>query len=430
MKTRNSDNTTQSSSKTNNTKTDSSTQSSSRVDNTINSNAIHDEEIAILRTDRPPEGDVTFITELITEAQSHFIHLLTQRQKRQNAIAYHTNALAQGILPNNIRLELKPYSWPASFDVEENRENHRKEVKILNTALKEIANNRLNILKISLDQIKEEININNEENFILDEIIKTRPITDKFMTYYKSLDTQYNSFTNDNITTTVHISNQTTEEDSDSENSQNNNTNNTNNNNNNYDNIKNNNNNADNTNTIVDLASNSNKKNKKKKNNTNLQNNSETIITDSNSIVIAKPNDNNIDTRLNTIVTVIENLANVISNNNNNNNYKRNNQNYNNNNYYNNNKQRYNNNKNSNDNYSNGYYNQSNNNNNYDNNNNRNNNANNNNNYSPRFHLDIIYLDLSPSNISPKACIILCISSSLLFSFILSVSPPIFKFSK
>jgi hypothetical protein len=126
-------------------------------------------------------------------------------------------------------------------------------------------------LKISLDQIKEEINKNSEEDFILDEIIKTRPISDTFMTYYKSLDTQYNSFTNDNITTTIHLSNQTTEEDSDSENSQNNNTHNTNNNNNNNDNNKNNNSNAANTNTTVDLTSNSNKKNKKKKNNTYVQ---------------------------------------------------------------------------------------------------------------------------------------------------------------
>ena len=105
MKTRNSDNSTQSVPKPCNATLDNTTQSSTRVNNTIHSTITPQVEIEILRTDRPPEGDVAFITELISEAQSHFIHLLTQRQKRQNAIAYHNNALAQGTLPNNIRLE-------------------------------------------------------------------------------------------------------------------------------------------------------------------------------------------------------------------------------------------------------------------------------------------------------------------------------------
>ena len=124
-------------------------------------------------------------------------------------------------------------------------------------------------MKISLDQIKEEINKNNEEDFILDEILKTRPISDNFMTYYKSLDTQYNTFTNDNITTTIHLSNQTIHEDSDSDNSQiNNNVNNNNDNNNNKNNNNNNNNiNPTYTNATVDLTINSKKNNKKKKNN-------------------------------------------------------------------------------------------------------------------------------------------------------------------
>ena len=326
MKTRNSDNNT--------------TQSSTRVNNETINNKIVEEHVELLRTDRPPEADVAFITELISDAQHNFIHLLKQRQKRQNAIDYHNNALAQGLLPNNIRLELHPYKWPASFNVEENRENHKREVKILNTALKEIANNRLNILTISLQQIKEEINKNNEECFILDEIIKSRPITDKFMTYYKELDTQYNMFTNDNITTTIHINTQVTSDDSDTESIQNNNIRTT----------TNSNNKISKATIAVDLTEanpdkSNNKVNKKKKMNNNItQNNTEIITTNTNKI----PNDNNLDARLNTIVTVIETLASVLSNNNNNNNnnnntYKRNNQSYNNNNYNNNNKNRYNN---------------------------------------------------------------------------------------
>ena len=75
MKTRNSDNTAHSVPKPSNTILDNTTQSSTRVNNTIHSITTPQVEIEILRTDRPPEGDVTFITELISEAQSHFIHL-------------------------------------------------------------------------------------------------------------------------------------------------------------------------------------------------------------------------------------------------------------------------------------------------------------------------------------------------------------------
>jgi hypothetical protein len=148
----------------------------------------------------PTEEDKIFMQEYTSNVQSTFIHLLTQRQKRFNAIEYHTCALAQGILPNNIRIILKPYKWPASFNEEENRENHRKEQKILNTALREIANNRLNILQISIEQVKLEINKHNEDDFLLDEIVKIRPATDENLAYYKNISDEYNKFTIDNMT--------------------------------------------------------------------------------------------------------------------------------------------------------------------------------------------------------------------------------------
>ena len=91
--------------------------------------------------------------------QVHFISLLTDRGKRESSIDYIKEAYTQGLLPNNLRFVLAPYTWPASFDENECRANHQKEVKILMTALKAISDNRLDILQISLDKIKDEIDL-------------------------------------------------------------------------------------------------------------------------------------------------------------------------------------------------------------------------------------------------------------------------------
>lgn len=76
----------------------------------------------------------------------------------------------------------------------------RKEQKILNTALCEIANNRLKILQISFEKIKIEINKHNEDDYLLDVLIKTRPVTDNYFTYFKKVSYEYTKFTSDNMT--------------------------------------------------------------------------------------------------------------------------------------------------------------------------------------------------------------------------------------
>jgi hypothetical protein len=49
-------------------------------------------------------------------------------------------------------------------------------------------------------RLLQEIIKHNDDDYLLDEIIKTRPITDDYIAYYKVFSDQYNSFTNDNMT--------------------------------------------------------------------------------------------------------------------------------------------------------------------------------------------------------------------------------------
>ena len=138
-----------------------------------------------------------FLRETASTLQIRYLSLLTAKTKRNNSIDYINNAFAQGQLPNNLRFTLQPYQWPTSFDENENRANHNKQTKILNKALRDIANNRLNILQISLQQITNEINLHREDDFLLNTITKERTITDGLKQYMSNLSNQYQTFAED-----------------------------------------------------------------------------------------------------------------------------------------------------------------------------------------------------------------------------------------
>lgn len=121
-------------------------------------------------TSNPTESDLFDLSNVYNELVITHGVLVEGRFKRQNSINFFERHEAQNLLPNNLRFQLAMNQWPICFNQDEAAANHLIEMKILNEALKAIASNRKNILKIDLKRLQMIISTMSEPFYFKDYI--------------------------------------------------------------------------------------------------------------------------------------------------------------------------------------------------------------------------------------------------------------------
>jgi hypothetical protein len=117
-----------------------------------------------------------------------------EKEKRVNSINYYERAEAQSSLPTNLRLKLRVNSWPRNFNQDEIQANHLIELRTLDTALKSIASNRKNILKLDLIQINEQLTELEGEAYLSTLLLKQRESLQEHMELLESADQRFTDF--------------------------------------------------------------------------------------------------------------------------------------------------------------------------------------------------------------------------------------------
>lgn len=145
-------------------------------------------------TGTPTDTDVAFVNKTFDELCHVFSCVKEEREKRVNSINYFERAEAQSSLPTNLRMKLRVNSWPKNFNQDEIQANHLIELRILDAALKSIANNRKNILKLDLIQINEQLAELESETYLSTLLLKQRESLQEHMELLESTDQRFTEF--------------------------------------------------------------------------------------------------------------------------------------------------------------------------------------------------------------------------------------------
>jgi hypothetical protein len=147
-----------------------------------------------LTTGTPTDADIAFVNKTFDDLCNVFSCVKEEKEKRVNSINYYERAEAQSSLPTNLRLKLRVNTWPRNFNQDEIQANHLIELRTLDTALKSIASNRKNILKLDLIQINEQLAELESETYLSTLLLKQRESLHEHMELLEGADQRFIDF--------------------------------------------------------------------------------------------------------------------------------------------------------------------------------------------------------------------------------------------